>query len=220
MDSFTTPDGYSYLVDEYGVIHQLEPSKFEYDPAYISTYDHGRYARQGHALNSLRTSLILEMYCRIFSEMPRTVLDFGCGNGAFGKVAGAIFDSCFGFDVIDYPLPEEMKRVDSLIPADIYTFWDSLEHCPDIDFVESIECKMVAISLPLCHFDSLEWFAEWRHRKPNEHLHHFSSETLMSFMNSKGWKPYYTSNLEDVVRTPNDDKQNILTIIFYKNGKP
>ncbi len=218
MHDFTTPDGLHYQIDCDGVIHQLNPEPFLYNPEYVSTYDHGEYAIKGRALNLIRTAYILEMYSREFHELPRTVFDFGCGNGAFGKVAGPIFDGCFGYDILDYPLPCEMERSPELMPADIYTFWDSLEHCPDIDFIEKLECKMVVISLPWCHFSTEDWFNNWKHRKPNEHIHHFNPDSLRRFMDSKGWQIENHCNIEDAIRLPIDEKPNILTATFTRNG--
>lgn len=220
MRTFDTADGYEYTQDQHGVIHQVNPEPFVYDPEYLSTYDKGRYALQSSALSYIRIGVVLEMYGRIFGESPSSILDFGCGNGAFGKHAGEIVERVYGYDVFQHSLPSVMQRVPELRPADVYTFWDSLEHCPDIDFIERLDCSMVAISLPWCHDPDTDWFVNWKHRKPNEHIHHFNCTALVSWMFSKGWTMKHTSNIEDAIRTPVDNQKNILTAIFYKDGRP
>ena len=224
MDTFKTPDGYEYETDEYGVIHQVNPEPFVYDPEYVSTYDSAEYALNSRALCGIRIGVVLDTYVRIFgtSKTPESLLDFGCGNGAFGEYASTLVNTVYGFDILDYPLPEQVIGCSELIEADVYTFWDSLEHCPDLDFMEGLDCKMVAISLPWCHFSPNNhlWFSKWKHRKPNEHLHHFSALSLIQFMDSKGWKCVHTCSVEDVIRTPIDASFNILTAIFIKDGRP
>jgi hypothetical protein len=73
------------------------------------------------------------------------------------------------------------------------------------------------ISLPWCHHpDQDEWFLNWKHRKPNEHLHHFNQRSLCAFMYDQGWSCVNHSNLEDGIRQHEHDWENILTAVFKK----
>ena len=67
---------------------------------------------------------------------------------------------------------------------DIITFYDSLEHFEEIEFVKKLKCNYICISVPNCHYKNDEWFRNWKHRKPNEHLWHFNSK---SHIRPAGW---------------------------------
>ena len=100
----------------------------------------------------------------------------------------------------------------------VITFFDSLEHFEDISFVRNLNCEYVVISLPECHQHVMgdEWFENWKHRKPDEHLWHFSRQSLKKFMQEQGYYCVTYNNVEDVVRKPNDKLPNIITGIFKK----
>jgi hypothetical protein len=59
----------------------------------------------------------------------------------------------------------------------------------------------------------------WKHRRENEHLHHFDSHGLANLLNSSDYKVLYLGNCEDVVRTPVDGLPNILTVIAIKKNR-
>jgi hypothetical protein len=104
--------------------------------------------------------------------------------------------------------------------ADVYTFWDALEHVPDLSFIEDLPCKTICISLPWCHhYLGKEWLEKWKHLKPDEHLHHFNRDSLLRFMKSHGWgKEVGFSSHEDIVRKGDDeDRPNILTMAFQRD---
>ena len=92
----------------------------------------------------------------------------------------------------------------------------SLEHFEDISFVKDLPCSYVCISLPWCHYFSDEWFENWKHRRPDEHLWHFNRNSLNEFMQECGFESIATSNIEDIIRKNNEQYSNILTGIFEK----
>jgi hypothetical protein len=59
----------------------------------------------------------------------------------------------------------------------------------------------------------------WKHRRENEHLHHFDSHGLVKLLQLSNYKILYLGNDEDVVRTPVDNLPNILTVIARKLEK-
>ena len=75
--------------------------------------------------------------------------------------------------------------------------------------------------IPWCHYDSDEWFLNWYHRKPNEHLWHFNDKSLTRFFEENGYENIYLGNVEDTIRKNNNcsEKPNILSAIFKKNKK-
>jgi hypothetical protein len=206
--------GIDYSFDKYGVIHQLNPEPFTYDDKYVSTYDTPEYVRNNDILQSLRWAFVVASH----GSKPVTLVDFGYGNGAFLQSLEDEGIVRMGFDISGVELIG-IRTVDTLVKADCYTFWDALEHVPDLEFIRTLPCKTICISLPWCHYNALgvEWFKNWKHRKPNEHLHHFDVFSLSNFMSDMGWELLSYSNLEDRIRK-GDGKgmANILTTAFTK----
>ena len=61
-----------------------------------------------------------------------------------------------------------------------------------------------------------EWFKNWKHRKPNEHLFHFNKTSLVNFMSEVGYTLINMSNIEDTIRKNNLNYSNIITGVFKK----
>jgi hypothetical protein len=206
---FGTPDGYTYFIDELGIIHQEDPQPFTYDAAYCSTYDTPEYRRESDKLMAMRYAFMIACH----GKRPDSVLDFGCGNGAFVDFCNQQ-TSAIGYDIAPGP-----GKIDYLVPADVITFWDALEHVPDLDATLAVlECETICVSLPCCHYHTLgmEWFDTWKHRKPNEHLHHFNCPQLERLLWNHGYKCVAFCNIEDLVRKPVDKYTNIITMGFRR----
>lgn len=201
---FKTSDGVEYEQDAHGVIHQLNPQPFKYDPSYVSVYDTEAYKRGEETLQALRYGFV----CASHGRPPASILDYGCGNMAFVNFANRQ-TKAVGYDISCVP-----GAVTELRPAEVYTFWDALEHVPDLSIVKGLDCQTVVISLPwrpeAYAFDS------WKHRKPNEHLHHFDATSLRLFMKSQGWDQLAISNHEDIIRKGVGSLPNILTMSFSR----
>jgi len=205
---------YSYIVDSFGVIHQQNPEPYTYDSTYVSTYDSEAYKRQSDILQALRLGFTIASH----GTHPQSILDYGYGNGAFMKFAKQQIHNVYGYDLTGIEV-EGCEIVDKLKPVDVITFWDALEHVFDLSFVKMLPCHTVVISLPYCHFHTVgqEWFDnEYKHRKPNEHLHHFDRSSLKRFMQSQGWHEVAVSTHEDIVRKSNSTLPNILTMAFKR----
>jgi hypothetical protein len=82
--------------------------------------------------------------------------------------------------------------------------------------IKDLQAKYVVVSLPHCHNFSDEWFENWKHRKPNEHLWHFNAPALINFMSEVGYEVINITNLEYTIRKNNEDYTNILTGVFRK----
>jgi peptidoglycan hydrolase-like protein with peptidoglycan-binding domain len=85
-----------------------------------------------------------------------------------------------------------------------------------INFVKDLDCNYVYISLPWCHNFSEEWFMNWKHRRPDEHLWHFNKKSIENFFNEMGYDMVDYSNVEDLIRVSGEEYPNILTCIFKK----
>lgn len=199
---------------ENGVIQQLLPDKIIYNFAYSNKYN--SYGEKSNYLSYLRLGILLGN----LGEIPSSILDVGFGNGAFLQAASNTIQNCYGFDISDYPIPPNSTRVNSLFDKhfDVICFFDSLEHFDDIHIIDKLDCDYIFISVPWCHYFSEEWFMNWYHRRPNEHLWHFNDSALVQFFKEYGFEKIYLGNFEDTIRK-NDtakDYPNILSGIFKK----
>lgn len=206
--------GVEYVIDKYGVIHQLKPEPYKYDENYVHTYDTPDYQIQSDLLQALRLGFLIGSH----GSQPLSIHDVGYGNGAFMKFARRLVNNVTGSDISGVEIPgfRTTRRIEA---ASVITFWDALEHIPNLDFVKSLPCETVIISLPWCHFHSMgkNWFDfKYPHRKPNEHLHHFDSYSLKNFMSDQGWHEVSTCNHEDIVRKSKHEMMNILSMSFKR----
>jgi hypothetical protein len=163
------------------------------------------YLRLGYLLGNLPST-------------PNSILDVGYGNGDFLKVCTDIIPECYGSDISGYPIPNKAHFIKDIYSKqfDVISFFDVLEHFEDINFVKDLNCNYIIISVPHCHFFSEEWFLNWKHRRPDEHLFHFNNKSLNNFFNEMGFDVVTQSHIEDTIRTPIDNNPNILTGIYKK----
>lgn len=215
--------GVLYEKNEFGVIKQSNPENFVYDAKYSATYDTEAYKRGSETLQAMRYGFATAAHGNpVFS-----ILDCGYGNGDFMKFARQHSKGVWGYDVTGVPVPDSCLTAPNIFqPVDVVSFWDCLEHFHDIDFLAELECQTICISLPYCRFnnivkeqsfdDAVNWFNEWKHRKPNEHIRHFNRSSLKRTMQHFGWREVSYSHQEDIIRKPIDHYPNILTMAFKK----
>jgi len=202
---------------ENGIKKQTEiiNKKCEYNIKYSSTYND--YGEKGRILSHMRLSFLLAS----IKKIPNSILDIGYGNGDFLNACTRCISSCNGSDISKYPLSKEINMIDfqdiSKQHFDVVCFFDSLEHFDDINFIKHLECDYIFITLPWCHFYSEEWFMDWKHRRPDEHLWHFNKEALLKFFKENGYEKINCGiPFEDIIRKDDRYKPNILTGIFKK----
>jgi hypothetical protein len=202
----------NYKITQDGVIEQIVKEPFNYDKAYGDRY--ATFSTKN--IENLRLGYIIGS----IGKITNSLLDVVYGNGDFLINSKGLNKKLYGNDVGPaYPLPEDITFVSNLIEqeVEVITFFDSLEHFHDIEFVKELKCKYIIISLPWCYngLDD-EWFLNWKHRKPNEHLFHFNEKTLEQFMDRQGFKLVNYCNLEDNIRVDKNLIPNILTACFIK----
>lgn len=204
-----------YYKDEQGVIHQKTPKSFVYDEAYIQKYfDYGEkenylsYLRLGYLLGTINYKI-------------DSILDIGYGSGSFLKACTNYIPKCYGHDISGVKVPDGITFIENIYENeyDVITFFDVLEHFVDIDIIGKLKCNYIMISLPWCYnYDNKIWFHSWKHRKPNEHLHHFDKASLIKFFEKHNFNYVASSNIEDTIRKDNNNPEtNILTAVFKKN---
>jgi hypothetical protein len=209
-----TAKGANYVIDQFGVVHQLNPEPYVYDETYASTYDTPEYKTKSDILQAIRLGFISAAH----GDFINSLIDVGFGNGAFMKFAKQHIKLVAGIDVTAVNVPDGCYKLDKFEPADVVTFHDCLEHIPDLMFVRDIPAKTIVISLPYCHISDkgLTWFEnEYPHLKKNEHLHHFDEQSLIRFMDNMGWYCTAVSTHEDIIRKRPIDK-NILSAAFKR----
>jgi hypothetical protein len=207
------------MIDNYeilnnGVIRQInKKNKIIYNYNYVNN-SYNSYGERGSYISYLRLGYILGS----IGKIPSSILDVGYGNGDFIKTCSKVISNCYGNDISGYNLPEGVSFVEDITSNfyEVITFFDSLEHFGEIDFVKDLKCNFIVISLPWCHYFSDEWFKNWKHRREDEHLYHFNDISLNNFMNECGFDSINILNLEDSIRIPVDDNKNILTGIYKK----
>tara|TARA_Y100000385_G_C13060752_1_gene624278 strand:- start:1051 stop:1677 length:627 start_codon:yes stop_codon:yes gene_type:complete len=197
-----------------GVVKQIDCKPYIYSKEY-SDSRYSVFNDRGNILN-LRLGYIIGS----IGHIPKSLMDVGYGNGDFLDACKNSIDILYGNDVEPaYPLKDNIKFVKDItsVEVDVITFFDSLEHFNDIEFVKDLKCKYAVISLPWCWGASDdEWFNNWKHRKPDEHLYHFDEKSLEKFMKRMGFEIINYTNIEDKVRIDKNYTPNILTATFKK----
>jgi hypothetical protein len=205
------PEGYRIDVPTGALVSIDRTVGISYDAPYVAKYE----ALPQAALSRIRADLALD-------GDVRTVCDVGYGTGAFlqeclNRVPGA---GIFGFDVSPYPRPPFITPAPDWVDRewDALTFFDSLEHMPDLGFVRRLRARKVVVSLPWCHWraEGAEWFMAWKHRKPGEHLWHFEPTSLQRLFAHAGYRMASCGHPEDAVRKPVDCLPNVLTCVFRR----
>lgn len=206
----------NYEILENGLIRQLNfVNKIQkYDLDYVDQR-YNQYGEKGPQMAGLRLGYLIG----VLGFVPNSILDIGYGNGDFLKMTQQGITS-YGNDISGYPIPENSEFIQDIFEKhfDVVCMFDVLEHFEDISFVKNLKCNYVYISLPWCHNFSDEWFENWKHRRPDEHLWHFNEESINKFFKEMGYERVNFSNIEDLIRKSPDDNPNILTCIF-KNVK-
>lgn len=201
---FKTKDNVEYEIDEYGVIHQLNPSPFEYNNEYISTYDKPEYVAASNFLTGVRAGIVCSR-----SRMFKEVFDVGYGKGDFLKAMNQMGFKCYGKDVTGSAPPNGVCEEENY-EALVTTYWDVFEHIPQLlKEVRKWKSKHVIMSMP--DVSMCKDFDNWKHRKPDEHLHHFSPSSIKSSIESvSSYKMVWYGHPENVIR------EDIMTVIFER----
>ena len=202
----------NYVRDEHGIIKQVETNPISYTKDYIE-YSYVKYGELTNYMSYLRLGNIIGS----LGKIPESILDIGYGNGSFLEVCSNAIPNCYGNDISTYPLPDGVEFISDITSQyfEVITFFDSLEHFENIDFVKDLNCSYICISVPNCHYVNDEWFEKWKHRRPDEHLWHFNEESLCNYMTRNGYELLTSSNVEDIIRkNTSQEETNILTCVF------
>lgn len=192
-----------------GLIEQIKRQRFEYGVSYSEKYN--EYGEKGKRMSHLRLGHLIGA----LGFVPRSIIDIGYGNGDFLEACTSLIPHCYGFDVSDYPPPQGAKRVKDpfSVETTVAVMYDSLEHFDDIYTIRNLKSDYLVVTVPNCHYPSDAWFEAWKHRKPDEHIWHFSSESLSNFLSEIGYQVLQITNVEDAIRKSNESQPNTITAV-------
>lgn len=206
-----------YRLSKHGVVQQIAPFEGYEIPNYVAQYN--SYGDKPDQLSWMRLGFLQGIMGH--RNSGSAILDVGYGNGAFMKAAKSTFRRVDGFDVVDTPVPDGCFKVDSMFDRtyDVVTMFDAYEHFEDLSVIKELKTKYLIISVPHCRFCRDDaWFENWKHRRPNEHLHHFAEGPLIDTLREYGFNHLQSSHFEDAIRVCPDNEQNILTVAASKIG--
>lgn len=213
----------NYAVNEDSLVYQVHKEPFEYTPDYAAV----RYDTYGE-LNERMSHLRLGYMAGVLGFMPNNLIDVGYGNGAFLRTASKVVRNTLGYDVSGYPIPEGSTFEPNWLnrQVDVVTMFDVLEHFDDPYLLKYCQANYIVLSTPWCHYNSIalqgseeyatSWFENWKHRRPNEHLWFFDAQSMTRFADRIGASVVDMSFIEDVIRTPTDNRHNILSAVLRK----
>jgi SAM-dependent methyltransferase len=150
-----------------------------YDAAYAHRYD----ARPHQQMSALRWDFLRRW---VPLRPGGRILDIGYGNGSFLKHARRHGMEIYGLDVHGEDFGVPTVAYDTPLAFDLVCFFDSLEHLPEFAALFALRAAHVIVSLPAVPAFLPETPRRWRHYKPGEHLHYFSTESLDILMRRWG----------------------------------
>lgn len=137
---------------------------------------------------------------------PKLVLDYGSGCGFFKAFApsGISVDT---FDVMPVPQTGINHKA-----YDLVSFWDVLEHIPDFGEIIGVfnMARNIAITIPVKPLN-MKW-ADFKHYKPLEHIHHFTDDSIVALLNEFGFTLLKSGTPECPPR------EHIHSFLFKNNG--
>jgi hypothetical protein len=198
----------NYYIDKYGILHQKEIQPFSKDYG----KERNDYGEKSKYLSYLRLGWIIST---IKLDKVNSILDVGFGNGDFLRVAQDFATNTFGYDLNYKYLPPGSKPGNLLEKYNIITMFDSLEHFSNLNIIFNFNCDYLVVSIPNCKypFDD-KWLLNWKHLRPNEHLHHMNLISFLGFV-SKDYAYMAHSYFEDIIRK-DKEQENILTVCLKK----
>lgn len=169
-----------------------------YDEKYLANYEKLAQTELGKQLEGFRWGFVQR-----YLNGHRSLLDYGCGSGAFinstHKIPGV---ECAGWDInphSKYTAPQNGGQ-----PHDILTLFDVIEHMESPrNFLAGARAKLLIILTPNVAAVPKGLIHTWRHYKPKEHLHYYSIESLRALLNKTGYHLDGWDFIEGAHRNPN-----------------
>jgi len=176
----------------------MEGNSSVYDDVYLLHYKLYARTKFSEDLQKARWDLVRKFL------MDGTILDFGCGAGAFGALKPD------GFEIYQYD--PYFRKDHSFLGAhlDGITFWDSLEHMQRLEMIPLLEAEYIFVGLPIT--DGIANITNWKHFHPHEHIWYFSKKALVRLFNRWGYSMVDFQNFETAL-----GRVDIISFIFHHN---
>ena len=183
--------------------HEVQGSR-----EYIAEYEQEAATPLGQQIIASRWRTV-KNYCK-----RGTLLDFGCGAGAFHMAAPPSFVAT-GWDVNPYSV---FNKPYPCGPYDVLTLWDVIEHLSaPMAIVGNYGPQFIFISTPNAANTNLSQFRSWKHYKPDEHIHYYTPLTLAISLAAAGYSLQGYDHVEGRLRDPLNPKA-IFTAVFTKDA--
>lgn len=184
------------------------------DPLYDNLYNKQYLKKYIGLSNTPLGKLIMQARWNLIKSFCNrgSLIDYGCGSGAFIKLAPDSFD-VNGWDINPY---SRYSKHSPIGHYNILTMWDVIEHLPSPLFpLVEYTPNFIFVVTPNADNTSFEKFNTWKHYKPLEHLNYYTLKTLSMSMLSMGYKYIHHDFNEGELRDPSN-REAILTAVFTK----
>lgn len=187
-----------------------------YDAAYFAKYEGYAATAQGRAITAARAELV-SRYMPNFVSLTRRIIDVGIGCGSFLEAMHAQgFHDAGGYDInpaaVEWLADRSAFRDPYTTETDALTFWDALEHIPDVALMLANARRFVFVSLPIVPGDGPPR-SDWRHYRPSEHCFYFTRAGLIGWMRAQGFDCVEHCTPESLL-----EREDIETFVFRRRA--
>lgn len=166
-----------------------------YDEAYWQKYEAYAATELGRQLNEARLRL-LDRYAAVGA-----VCDIGIGCGQFVAALRAAGRVAFGWDVNPTAIEWLREREWLLDPyvgeCRAMTFWDSIEHIPDVERILARVGKYVFVSLPI--FSDARHVLASKHFRKDEHVYYWTRSGFLCWMAEHSFRCIEHNTMESLL---------------------
>lgn len=182
---------------------------FPYDESYLGKYMSYKGGWMDIALTHARVNFVNQFINRR-DYASGDIVDVGVGSGSFMDEM-----CCIGYDVNPAAVAF-LKNEDVLAsPVRTYpikTYWDSLEHIPDLERELSTIGEWCFVSCPV--YDSFDHVLKSKHFRPDEHYWYWTKKGLCLLMQIYDFVPVEITNFETLL-----GREDILTFAFRRQKR-
>lgn len=190
------------------IIAEVYDQRNIYNAEYYRRYTERAQSEIGRAIYASRWDLV-EKHC----HGRMTLLDYGCASGAFHQSSRNGFIT-YGYDIN----PNSPFREIPEAKIDILTMWDVIEHLHDpAGELRKLDAEWVFVSTP--NAAAVEGdITNWRHYRPDEHLHYFDLESLTGVFDRAGYDVVEHAFSEGALRNP-EKPDDIITVVAKRRSR-
>lgn len=197
--------------DIYKFWKQQNPKHFNYTIEYKnkqSTTESMCWLRLGFLASYLQPS--------IFNQL--NVCDVGSGNNIFVHKFKYLFKYLCGYDLSGESISKDILYNNVW---DVIFLTDVLEHFENIEDLFNIHWKYLFLSFPETpnNYKNQQQLEQWKHYKPDEHIWCLNAFGMKKWFEDHKCEVVRISNLEDLIRRPQNNNLTNITTMIIKNNK-